>query len=496
MRVALYVRVSTEDQAKEGFSIEAQKRRLAAFSESQDWEIADFYVDDGYSAKDLNRPEMKRLLIDITTDRVDVVLVYKLDRLTRSTSDCDHLLKMFEANKVAFQSCTESFETRTATGRLFIRLIADIAQWERENIGERVRFGLEQKVIEGKKPGGKYPFGYAKDGILVPDEADTIRRLRDLYMKENLGFKSIAIRLNQDGLTRRGFEWRASTAALSLENPFYAGIIQYGGKMANGKYPQRKRDLRVEVLRSYGSHEAIFTEDEYNEHIRLMRRRTDEGYSRKGDYWFTGLLRCGKCGYSMHGRMSNGRVKKDGERTRTPYYICSRRKENDKCNMPIIRQEHIEHLMIEHISSMRVDQNVNSAEKRKIKSQQVSRERTIQKLKTDLDGIKERVKKWQYMFVQDLVKADDLRIRLDEEYVRETEIKKQIEELRSHEQESEFVVNFLSEVLEAWPIMLDSEKKEVLATVYEEIRIFTKEDKPKGVKNRFYDASIQVKYRL
>lgn len=495
MRAAIYVRVSTDEQAREGFSIEAQKRRLVAFSESQDWLLSEIYIDDGYSAKDLNRPEMKRLLTDLELGRFDVVLVYKLDRLTRSTSDCDYLLKTFEAHKVAFQSCTESFETRTATGRLFIRLIADIAQWERENIGERVRFGQEQKVFEGKKPGGKHPFGYDKQGTLIPEEAETLRRLRELYMKENLGFKSIAIRLNAEGRNRRGFDWRSSTAALALENPFYAGIIEFGGRMANGKYPQRKKELRVEVLRSKGSHEVMWSEDEFNEHIRLMRQRTDGGYSRKLDYWFSGLLRCGNCGQGMYGRLTTGRVKADGTRDRKPYYICGQRKENDLCNQPIFQQRHIEHLVMEHIGNLRKDEQVTTAEQKKLRSQQASVEKSIQKLQREIDNHRDRIKKWQFMFVEGLISSDDLRARLDEEHSKETDARYAIESLKGQAKESEHIQTHLFNLSDLWPHLDGMEKKEMLSTFIEEIRVYSHVVKPKGVKNKFFDAHIELKYR-
>lgn len=94
MKAAIYIRVSTDEQANEGFSIEAQKRRLLAYADSQDWEIAEVYIDDGWSAKDLKRPEMQRMMKDVSNKLFDVVLVYKLDRMTRSSTDCDQLLKL------------------------------------------------------------------------------------------------------------------------------------------------------------------------------------------------------------------------------------------------------------------------------------------------------------------------------------------------------------------------------------------------------------------
>ncbi|MGF9826753.1 recombinase family protein, partial [Brevibacillus agri] len=132
MRTAVYMRVSTEDQAREGFSIPAQREKLLAYVHSQGWEVAAIYADEGISAKDTNRPALKRLLRDIREGNIDVVLVYRLDRLTRSVLDLYRLLQEFEKYDVRFKSCTEVYDTTTAIGRLFITLVAALAQWERE----------------------------------------------------------------------------------------------------------------------------------------------------------------------------------------------------------------------------------------------------------------------------------------------------------------------------------------------------------------------------
>mgnify|MGYP002624550982 FL=1 len=172
MRAALYIRVSTDEQAREGFSIDAQKRKLLAYAESQDWDVVSVLVDDGYSTKDLNRPAMQELLQKVRNEEIDVVLVFKLDRLTRSVRDLYALLDEFSRHDVGFRSAQEQFDTTTTMGRAMLGILGIFAQWERETIAERVRFGMEQKVREGKKPGGKYPFGYDRKGNLIPDEAE------------------------------------------------------------------------------------------------------------------------------------------------------------------------------------------------------------------------------------------------------------------------------------------------------------------------------------
>ena len=132
MKAAIYVRVSTDDQAREGFSIEAQKRNLTKYAIEHDLEIYDYYVDDGYSAKDLNRPHLQEMLRDIKDNKINVVIVWALDRLTRDVVDMWTLLDNFNKHQVKFLSMSDSTSTTTASGRLELNVKGIFAQYERE----------------------------------------------------------------------------------------------------------------------------------------------------------------------------------------------------------------------------------------------------------------------------------------------------------------------------------------------------------------------------
>lgn len=494
MRAAIYIRVSTEEQAKEGFSIRAQRLMLIEYCKVNDYTVSDIYVDDGYSAKDTNRPELQRLLSDAEKGAFNAVIVYKLDRFTRSVKDLYELLETLQSFRVDFISKQEKFDTTTAMGRAMIGILGVFAQFERELISERVRMGQEQRTREGKKH-GRFPFGYTADGEVIEEEFKQMRMIRHMYMKEQLGFKAIAMQMNMRGYSRRGFEWRPGQIGLTLENPFYAGIIEYGGKRPDGKYPQRQRDLLVDVIRAVSPYEAVWTSEEYNEHVRMMRKRTNDSYSRKMEYWFTGLLRCGKCGARMHGTLLKSRPRADGTVLRKAYYMCNRRMDTSSCTMPRFRQEHIEHLLKNYISNLRIDKDLTEAEQKRIKNETKERENRIAKVKRELSSIKERVKKWQYMFVEELVTAEDLRKRLDEEYQKESILTGELDSLIHDEKETPEIQEQLFALADLWDNLEDGDKKEALNLLFEEIELNTDEIAPKGKRNQFFDAAMSVRYR-
>ena len=145
----IYIRVSTEEQVKYGYSINAQKDKLLSFSKIKDWNVYKIYIDEGISGKNLERKEVQNLIEDVKNKIINNVLVYKIDRLTRSTKDLIELIELFNKNDCDFNSLNESIDTTTPTGRMFIKIIGLFAEFERETIVERIKMGLERKVKEG-----------------------------------------------------------------------------------------------------------------------------------------------------------------------------------------------------------------------------------------------------------------------------------------------------------------------------------------------------------
>ena len=150
MVTGIYVRVSTEEQVREGYSIRAQEEKLRSYAALKNWHVYGIYADEGISGKDIDgRPEMKRLIADIAGGKVNNVLVYKIDRLTRSTKNLIELIELFNQHQCAFNSLNEAIDTSTATGRMFLKIVGIFAEFERENLAERIRLGYERKAREG-----------------------------------------------------------------------------------------------------------------------------------------------------------------------------------------------------------------------------------------------------------------------------------------------------------------------------------------------------------
>jgi site-specific DNA recombinase len=222
MKTFGYVRVSTDRQADQGVSLEAQEAKIRAMATVQGVELSEVIVDGGESAKSLNRPGMERLLSMVNAGEVKAVIIAKLDRLTRSVKDLCSLLELFEKRKVSLVSVAESLDTGSAAGRLVITIMAAVSQWEREAIGERTRDALRHKRNQGQRV-GTIPFGsrLADDGEhLEPDPGEQaavaeIRRLR----REGTTLRGIAAALNHRGQrTRRGTPWRLESVVRVLKH--------------------------------------------------------------------------------------------------------------------------------------------------------------------------------------------------------------------------------------------------------------------------------------
>lgn len=293
-RVAIYIRVSTAKQDLEGFSIPMQKERLIAYCKAKGWVIAGVFVDPGHSGSSLDRPGMTALIEAVEAGKYDIVLVYKLDRLSRSQKDTLFLIEdIFMANKVDFVSMQESFDTSTIFGRAMVGILSVFAQMERETITERTMMGRTGRAEEGLWHGGGTPplgFNYI-DGELVVDPTEA-EQIRDIYGMYADGYSVTEITRRMEGRTTKHGDWsHTGTVCNVLDNPLYAGYIHFDGVFAKGQ------------------HTAIVPEA-LNNRVKARRKRLRRAES-SGDsaYLLTGLIYCDLCGARYFpNRRPNGTV--------------------------------------------------------------------------------------------------------------------------------------------------------------------------------------------
>lgn len=239
IRAALYTRVSTEEQANEGFSLDAQMRRLEMYCEMEGWTIAGRYREEGHSGRNTTkRPEYNRMMDE--KDQWDVILVLKMDRIHRNSVNFTKMMDDLKNSGKQFCSVQEDFDTGNAMGRFVMDLMQRIAQLESEQIGERVKLGMERKAKLGRGLlGSGHPYGYNYNHgqlIVNNDEMYVVRAIYNMYRKGN-SMEFIAESLN-DALfpAKKGGKWNKQSISNILHNPLYAGYVEWDGKIRQGTH--------------------------------------------------------------------------------------------------------------------------------------------------------------------------------------------------------------------------------------------------------------------
>ncbi|MCE5296019.1 MAG: recombinase family protein [Euryarchaeota archaeon] len=231
MRAAVYARVSTDDQARDGFSIAAQQKRMAAYCKARGWQVAGEYTDEGFSGRNTKRPAYQRMMTE--KDQWDVLLVLKMDRIHRNSTNFTLMMDDLQRWGKEFNSMQESFDTTTAMGRFVMDIIQRIAQLESEQIGERVKVGMVQKAKSGKGVlGSGVPFGYRYHNrhlVKVEEEAAIVEDIFSQYLA-CVSLNDIANDLNSRNIpTKMSLTWEKSTVRNVLTNKLHIGILEWDG---------------------------------------------------------------------------------------------------------------------------------------------------------------------------------------------------------------------------------------------------------------------------
>ena len=303
--VGLYPRVSTEDQFRNGHSLDEQKERMLKLCDYKNYEVYKVYEDAGISAKNMNRPAFQEMIQDIKDGKINKIIVYKLDRLTRSIKDLEEICTFLEENNCSLESMCEDINTSTANGKFFIRMLTILAQLEIERTSERTKFGMVGAVKKGHFV-GRPPIGYDKvdKKLVVNDiESEVIRRIFDLYIK-GVAANAITKLLNEEKTLNR--KWIPTLVDRILSNEIYIG-----------NYVHRKTVSDEESQKFVGVAPAIIEEEVFNI-AQIQKEKNLKNYKRKQTYIFMQSIKCPKCGTIMGGCSSKSHT---GEKH--CYYQCA-----------------------------------------------------------------------------------------------------------------------------------------------------------------------------
>ncbi|MGE5456337.1 MAG: recombinase family protein [Ignavibacteriales bacterium] len=499
----LYIRVSTEKQAQEGYSVAAQKENLTSFAKQQGWNIFEIYSDEGISGKNIqDRPDVKRLINDIKNKKIDVVVLYKFDRLTRDMLDTESIIKLIQECGIEVYTISGgTVDVSTATGRFLIRMTGAVAQLEREQTVERVKVAFVQKVKEGKSLCSSTPsYGYDRPKYqeiqtINNDEAIIVKRIFKMYT-EGKTFTEIADLLNAEGIPtkkkgkvqKRRFKeetytinsvWQPKTIRLILSNITYIGGVRYGINSSNG----------FEELN--GLHKPIVSKklwDKTQERLGKIKKVSRTNHP-KDDVYYCGTLVCGICGQ----RLTTQRTiknKKDGTKLIHYGYRCINR-EKGHCTALGMSHKKVEEIFlnyIENIEELSEIENVDGIE------QDEEDFSNIGHLKKRLSEIDNKKKEVMNLFMTNDIDYNQMKYmttELDNQLIILSDELKALE--KQHKPSTQIDKSLIANTIkEHWKYLSNKERLDFLTQFVEEIVIVNRDtDKLKGqpeiIEVKFYE---------
>ena len=384
IRVCLYLRIST-DEDHQPTSLRTQRERLERYCEAmEDWRIVATYEDQA-SGTTLERPGLQQALQLARDHRIDLLLVYRVDRLSRKVRQLAALCEELAQLDVILKSATEPFDTGAAAGRMMLQMLGVFAEFEHATIVDRVTAGLERRVREGKWMSGRTPYGYTRDKetkLLVPDpvKAPVVRRIFHLYAEGKLGTTAIARTLDGEGAPPpRKQGWSPNALQLILANPAYRGLVRWNGET----HP--------------GLHEPIVDEATFEQAQEILRRRSDDASLRRGnpsDFLLSGLVRCHHCGRAYVGTSAHGRS------GRYTYYACSTRYKYgpSRCNGDRLPKERLEAAVLAQLADLyrdgRVIENALADAARHIESEQPRTEEQLASTRAEIARLEAKLERY------------------------------------------------------------------------------------------------------
>lgn len=376
----LYPRVSTDDQVREGFSLDEQEKEMKKLCMYKNYQIYKVYREEGVSAKNMNRPKFQEMMQDLKDGKINRIIVYKLDRLTRSIQDLEVICKLIEKYHCSLDSVSEEINTDTAMGVFFIRMTTILAQLEIERTSERTKFGLKGAAKNGHFC-GKAPIGYRKINkkLVIDDlESEVVKEIFDDYVN-GLSVCTITKKLNNKNALNRN--WRTTTIDRMLSNYIYCGDYLYGKRAKNMK-PIHLENICPAII-----------DKETFKMVQTQKERNLKNYTRKHTYVYMQKIVCSKCNKIMGGSSSTSKNKPT-----QIYYKCN-------CCNTRINEKKIEKPLMLFLNDMLdyyllIDNNFKSFFNEDLNIE-------IDKYNKMLDKCNKKLKKIKEAYLDDLIDKDE-----------------------------------------------------------------------------------------
>lgn len=493
--IAIYCRVSTEEQSENGYSIDEQERLLEEWCKKMGYVIYKCYSDRGISGKNIkDRPALKELLSDAKAGKFDMVISWKINRVSRKLEDVLKIVNLLEKNNITFKSYSEPFETDTPAGRMQFQMMALIGEFERGTIAQNVKMGMIAKAKSRNWCGGRV-LGYdlvpnnspeeekkGKNKLKINEkEAEIVRFIFNEYSKGK-GYKAITNQINKLGYkTKKGNDFSVGSIRDILTNPVYIGEIRYNVRQNWSE--KRRRNINPNPIRVKGKHEAIIDRELWDK-VQLILESKKGKPSRiyDGEYPLTGILRCPKCGAGMViSRTTNTLA--DGSKKRIAYYCCGnwKNKGTSVCNSNTIRVDKaneyvfkkIEELVSNEAMIKAVVKNINKERKDKVKPAK----RLLGDIDKELEKLDKRKRKIFEAYEDDILTKEEFQTRKNElnEKIRILEEeKKPLLNTISEEVSEEIPYEFIKDILMNFSKILNSsvsreQQKKLLHMIISEI---------------------------
>jgi site-specific DNA recombinase len=449
LRVAIYIRIST-DEEHQPFSLEAQRTKLASYIDIQpDWENTGLIFSDEASGATTERKNLQRALTAAKAGRFDILLVYRVDRLSRSLRGLVSILDDLETVGVSFRSATEPFDTATPVGRMLVQMLGVFAQFERETIIDRVINGMERKAAKGQWCGGYRPTGYDLDkttGMLtpLPVEVPVVETIFHRYVDELIGAKAIANGLNEQGLrTKYGKPWSAQSVLVVLANRVYIGEVYFRGTW----------------YKAERHHPAIIDATVFEQAQQIMIARGEDRANRaysNTDYLYAGHIVCAHCQKRYVGAAAHG------NRYRYRYYICftSHRYGTDACQGPRLRADQLEPALLDAMvatyqRSGLIEEALNDAADRgELDHERLENE--MHAVVAELDSVEAKIDRYLTSFENGKLSEEQCGRRVDE-------LSRQAAQLRGRRDELQEALTMAPEI--PTPTNLDLLRKYIAETI-------------------------------